>query len=50
MIAAKNYFPVGENALFQCGKPTPKTKFPSGGNPHYSPVRETPTTLYIYTG
>ena len=27
--------PVGASAPFRCGKPTPKTKIPSGGDPHH---------------
>ena len=46
----ENNFPVGENALAQCGKPPPKTKISSGGNPHYSHSGKTPTTIYISKG
>jgi hypothetical protein len=40
----KNSFPVGKNPTPQGGKPPPKTKIPSGENPHYSHRGETPTT------
>lgn len=40
----KNRKPVGVSAPFQCGKPPPKTKISSGGNPHYSVGARSHTT------
>jgi hypothetical protein len=34
----------------RCGKPTPSTPIPGGGNPHYSQGGETPTTSISRVG